>query len=223
MRMSNVFYVFVVSLSCVCAFAAVASDATNFKMTADKTNLVLGGDPSDSVATVQLWAYVNAGSAVDLNGINAWNLSVLPGTDGVVEVIESSISLIAPTPLAGAPDTGYDSSNFGNGEILNLRAAVDAFGGMDSAAGVGDYSLIAEFQIQAAQVGTVSYEIGDYNFGGFQSILRDYNPLNGSGLYEGSFDLDASNSVFQVTAVPEPTSLLILSGLGMISYLRRKR
>lgn len=182
-----------------------------FKMEAPTTDLVLGG-PAVTV-TVSAWA--DDLEATGTNGLNYWALSALVDTDGVAEVVGSSI---IPLNLTTGFETDSASVNQigtgGTGSIDYLNTYPSG-SEQPSGVGVGGYTPIAQFDIQAiGSVGqSVTYTLGDT--GGFLGILYD-----GTTILDGQFDVGASQNVF--TIVPEPATLLML-GLGtMLAYRRKK-
>jgi len=178
------------------------------KMTAEKTNLLV-----DEEITVTLHAWADSATATGQNGLNSWQLDVLVNLGSVVEV--TGVQFLAPSPWSNQ-DTGYTSLNSPlAGQIKYLHLMTQALP-QNSTAGVGGYTPVASFNIKAiGQLGqSVSYTIpkGD----DFLGILAD-----GETVLDGIFDSANSQTVF--TIVPEPSSLLIFSGLGIIRVFRRSR
>jgi len=178
------------------------------KMTAEKTTLL-----QNEETTVTLHAWANFASATGQNGLNAWQLDVSVNLGGVVQV--TGVQLLAPTPWSAA-DSGYTSLNSPlSGQIKYLHLVTQSLP-QNSTVGVGGYTPIASFNIKAiGQAGqSVAYSIptGD----DFLGILAD-----GTTILNGVFDSANSQTVF--TIVPEPSSLLILSGLAVVGMFRRSR
>ena len=192
-------------------FAARADAGINFKMTADKTTLILGGNPDDAVAIITLWAEADIPEATEKNGINVWGLSLFASGDGMVQVVENSVLFLAPDPYS-ATDTSIGILNAPFGNITDMKAFPQDFNGQDADTGIGGYSEIVQFQIRAVSEGQVTYQIGEVTE--FMAILRD-------GQYgTGIFDAAMSDNLF--TIVPEPATLMFC-GLGVILLRARKR
>ena len=180
-------------------------------MTIDKTTLGIG-----ETALVELYALADDPIATGNNGLNSWQLSMIAGGDGTVEVDDTSIAVFAPF---GA-DLLTTSINVPAGSIEDLFMSAN-MPPEDSTLGIDDYGKIAEFVITAISIGDVSYVIGDSGFG-FYGTLRDYNFMNGEdddNWLQGNFD-DAE-SIYGLTVVPEPASLTLLSVMGLALLPRR--
>jgi hypothetical protein len=206
MMKKMVFYIL-----CVEVFCSVSHADLLLKMEAPTTDLVLGG-PSITV-TISAWADDTA--ATGLNGLNGWGLSALVDTTGVAEVVADSVVFLEPSPWS-AGDTFAASINDpvtgGTGSVEDLQLLTDALP-QDSTAGVGGYTPIAQFDIQA--IGSINDSV-NYTLGGitFEGLLKDFTQL------PGQFVPGESQTTF--TIVPEPATLLML-GLGtMLAYRRKK-
>ncbi len=173
------------------------------RITADDTDLTIG-----QPTTLRVYGY--AEEAVADNGLYDWSVSAVVDVDGIVQV--NGAVILEPTPL--------DVGNSGYSMNLGSNGNIDASGLISGAvsvsnAGVG-YSELFNFQIQAIAPGAVQYSL--------TNILGDLNDF--SVMYDASFGnvvFDEVNSVGQISVLPEPTSILILSGLTAMGYFRRKR
>lgn len=207
MRTKLFFCILCMSFLCVPSFANVY-----FKMESPKTELL-----QDEVVTVTLSAWVDDPAVTSTNGLNYWSLSAMVDTDSVVEVVDGSITLLAPVPTSSFL-IGWNSINGattgGTGSIDYLNV-MPASMELDSDTGNGGYTAIAQFDIKAigSVSDTVNYMLGDTV--GFNGILKDWTTL------DGCFDANGSDTMF--TIVPEPSSFLVLSGLGVVGYFRRKK
>lgn len=216
MRKTTLCYALAVFL-CLCTSAH--ADLL-FKFDAESTDVVLGGES----VTVTISAKAEGASAG--NGLFGWGFDAFVDTDGVVEIVDGTVQYLAPSPWSPNPDTKWDSFNqvvtggMGSIEYMRLQADLSLF--MNSDTGADVYTPIAQFEIQATATAavndTVTYTLGGTNFGG---ILAD-----GATVYSvdmNNVEFVSGQNVFTIVSVPEPSSLLILSGLGMIGYLRRKK
>lgn len=199
----------VLAMSLILWLSSLSSADLLFKMTADKTDLL----PGEQV-TITLHAFAESPQATGANGLNGWNLDVLVDTGSAVEVVVGSVVFLAPSPSLF---TGYNSINSPNGEIEYLNLVTMFNQGSNTS--VDGYSAIAAFDIKAIGLEgqSVTYTLGR-DLGGateFDGYLADGTRL------QGVFDIANSQNVF--TIVPEPSSLLILSGLTAIGFFRRKR
>lgn len=190
--------------------STASNAALYFKMTTDKTQIAI-----DETATITLSAKCE--EAIDLNGLNNWQLGLTVAGLGSVEVLEGTITLFAPF----AYDTAimYDNVNnpLGSIEDLQLNPISPP---EDSVLGVGDYDQIAQFMIRGVSEGDVTYTIGNFD-GDFFGLLRDYDFMTGEGKYDGIFDMAAST--YQLTVVPEPASFLLFGGVSLFLLRRRNR
>jgi hypothetical protein len=143
-------------------------------------------------------------------GLHVWQLDMMPTSadGGVVEVVSATI--LDPVPNFSS---GYDSINSPSGAVDWLGVAV-LDGSQISDVGYDGFTPIAEVVIKGVAEGTVNYDLGDYG-GGFYGIARgDVNTV------DGTFDINSSVTTFSV--VPEPSTLMILAGLSLLSRRRRK-
>jgi hypothetical protein len=208
--------VLIFSVALIVLFSAHSDAALVFKITSDDTTLTVG-----QIATVKILAWADSPLAVGQNGLNSWQLSALVDSTGVVEVVSGSIAFEGPSPWS--PDyTKFTSINAPSTGMINyLRLSTEDVP-QDSDAGIGDYTEIVSFNIKAiGEVGSsVTYTLGGDNFGG---SLRDYVPSfdEASYILSGSFNANDSQRLF--TIVPEPATLILLSGFGMAGFLTRRK
>jgi hypothetical protein len=205
-------------LAILVCLSASSGAALVFKITSDDAALTV-----NQTTTMHVWAWADSPLAVGSNGLNSWQFSALVDNTGVVEVVSGSIAFVAPIPWNTA-DTKWTSINNvstgGTGSIDYLRLITDELP-QDSTAGVGGYTELVRFNIKAigAVGSSVTYTLGGSNFSG---NLRDYIPtFDDSYILGGSFNAADSQRVF--TIVPEPATLLLLSGFGIISVLTRRK
>ncbi len=185
--------------------------ALSFKMTAAKTTLAIG-----ETTVVTLFAF--AEDAVGLNGLNSWQLSAFASGTGMLKVVPGSVNVVRPF----AADVMWSSINAPMGTIRDLSMTSTA-ARVDSALGVGSYHKIAEFVVEAVEVGQVVYSLGNGG-AGYGGLLRDYNPLNPmtwGNMLEGVFNAAESQRAF--TIVPEPGTLLLLGSMGLMVFRTRCR
>ncbi len=211
-----------ITLFCILSLAVLCSVShanMSFRMESTANELSPGG-----TATVTISAYVDDAAASSINGLNYWSLSAIIDTTGVLEVVGGSIQLLGPTPT-GSFNMGWTDLNQsgagGTGSIDYLN--VVPFGGsVATDTGYGGYDDIVQFQVQA--IGTVS-DIATYTLGStnaFGGILADGFTFFDQD-FLGNVEFDDSNGQNVFAIVPEPSSLLILSGLSAMGYFRRKR
>ncbi len=141
-----------------------------FKMDASVTDLAPGGT---ALVTVSAKAEGVSGT----NGLMVWGFVAIVDTDGVVEIVDGSITFLAPSPYY-VDDTKWTSfdrgTTGGTGSIEYLRLAGDESLAFNSTTGANVYTPIAQFEVQA--IGTVgqsvNYLLGGDNFGGLLADLE---------------------------------------------------
>lgn len=197
-----------VSFLSLCLFALSvyfpAHGAISFKIECDNPVMDI-----DEQRTLTIYAYGN--ELVEDYGLYSWSLDLIANSSdgGSVEVVSASV--LAPKPNF---IEGYKDINVPIGSVNWLGAAVLSETQVSNV-GVGGYTSVAEIVIKGISAGTVIYDIGDYG-GGFYGAVR-----NGSEQITGTFD--ANNSTTSFTVVPEPTSLLLLTGLSLIAVKYRNK
>jgi hypothetical protein len=207
--------VLVFSVALVLLFSVHSDASLVFKITSDQSSLTVG-----QTTTMHVWGWANDPLATGTNGLNTWQFSALVDTTGVVEVVSGSVEFLSPTPYS-SDDSKFTSINASKTGTINYLRLITNSVPQDSSAGVGGYTEIASFDIKAigAVRSSVTYTLGGDNFGG---NLRDYIPsFDESYILSGSFNATASQNI--VTIVPEPSTLILLSGLWMTGFLTRRR
>lgn len=197
----------------VCLLVGVSFSAVEFIMLSPsavdgETTLDVGQE-----AVIQILAKFDVDPPAG-NGVTFWELDMIledPAEDGVVgiKMNEDDPVIDIFLPDQSVITSGLLSPNdpvTGAGEDLGIFS-IPHF----SNVAIGGYSLLAEVTIVALAEGTVDYELGNFSVGGND---------NGSGAeLSGYFNEDGSDTVF--TVVPEPASLLLLAGMGMLARVRR--
>jgi hypothetical protein len=217
------------------SFNAVSSAGLSFKMTSEQ------GDLGDSITglvigekvNVHVFAWVDDVRAEPDNGLDTWQMDMDVDNTGVIQITKTgdvaNINLIAPDP-----DTywsGWDDDSVNNegspyfgatGEVREVTV-IQNTPGTPSYTGVGGYSEIFSFQIEAIGLGTATYTLKkNFPEGLFLGILVndiefDYD-INPDSVY---FDAAGSEHVF--TVVPEPASLLIMAFMAGLALRSRKK
>lgn len=200
MKKKTLFCILSVSLLCSLSHANLV-----MKITADDTVLTVG-------QTTTLRVYGLAEEAVAGNGLYDWGVSAVVDVSGVVQA-NNIYNVIEPSPV----DSGsiIMSRNLGSSGNIDASAAIQ-FTASASEAGVGGYSELFNIEIEAIGYGDVQYSLSNI-LGDLFDLVTMYD--TGSG----NVTIDEANSVGQISVVPEPTSLLILSGLSAMGYFSRKR
>ena len=219
-RAVRLFLSILICVSIVPTYGAVDEDV-KFRMICSDTELLIG-----ETTTVYVQAWVDSVYGTTGNGLDTWQMDLGVDTSGVIGITETGgdadIFLTAPDPdpmwsdwaSVNTPVTGEAS------EIAVSQVVL----GASSATGVGGYSEIFSFQIEGLAEGTATYSIMDDGGGLFAYLAGDEWFENGAhvdidgGVY---FDALGSDNVF--TVVPEPCSLMIMSGLSLIAFRRRRR
>lgn len=215
-------------------FNAVSFAGLVFKMTADQGDL---GHPITALGVgekvnVHVWAWVDDAIAEPDNGLDTWQMDLDVDNTGVIQITKTSgvanIILIAPDP---DPDwSGWDEDSVNNegdpyfgatGEVREVVVTQEVVGA-PSYTGVGGYSEIFSFQIEALEVGTTTYTLKkNFPDGLFLGILADGTEfdydIDPESVY---FDAPSSDNVF--TVVPEPGSLLIMTLMAGFALKSRK-
>jgi hypothetical protein len=188
-------------------------------MSAPKTTLAVGEN-----ITVTVSAWVDDAIASPDNGLDTWQLDLSVNNTGVIEITKTG-SIADITLLAPDPDptwSGWDETSVNSlvsGEVRSVAVTQRIFGN-PSSVGVGGYTNIFTFDIQAMSAGTASYTICDDGGGLFYGAL-----VNGTEYEYGSvvFDSESSNRTFTVVHVPEPMSLAIFALAGSLAAIRRRK
>lgn len=149
------------------------------------------------------------------NGIVSWEMDLLldvaeAGPVGIkTQSGQAAVNIHAPNQ-----DVLSSGLLFPNSPVVGAGEGLGVFSVMPSSnVGVGqDFQLIAEVTLVALEIGTVTYELGNFSVGA----------KNGSGNenVDGIFDDEMSDAT--VVVVPEPSSLMLLAGLSTL-FVRRKQ
>ncbi len=225
-RKVQLFLSILICLSVVSTYGDVLDEQVKFKMTVDPGDgytvledevlLSIGG-----LVTVDVWAWVDSVHGTAGNGLDSWQLDLDVDTSGVIGITETGgvadISLTAPVPFFFAGWASVNSPVTGEAGGVSVTQS-DA----TSETGIGGYSEIFSFQIEGLAEGTATYTIMD-DGGGLLAFLSDDTWFEDDISADGGvyFDGAASDNVFHV--IPEPCSLMILSGLSLIGLRRRRR
>jgi hypothetical protein len=210
-------------LALVLSVSSVSAGMLHFKMTAPKTTLAVGEE-----VTITVSAWVD--DATSGNGLNTWQLDLSVNNTGVIGITKTGsvadITLLAPTPYHPM-FSGWSTASVNSpvsGEVRSVAVMQYPLAN-PSAVGVGGYTDIFSFNIQAMSVGTASYTICDDGGGLFYGCLVDDTEYDNTVPSDGGvvFDSGSSNRTFTVVHVPEPMSLTIFALAGSLAVIRRKK
>jgi hypothetical protein len=167
-----------------------------FKMTCDDPDVAIGEE-----TVIDL--YVNDTEAVAGYGLIIWQLD-LAVDNAFVAVTDCDVVDYYPYDMSGPAST----NNPINGDVSQLGAIAED---LDQVSNIGvGYTKIASITISGIAHGDVTY-----------SLINASGAVRNGGPQSGVFD--GANSVVHYTVTPEPSSLLLLSGLSVLSILRRRR
>ncbi len=198
-------------LSVVCLCSLSHANLT-IKIVAEETSLMDG----DST-TLHVYGWDDALSAGE--GLKSWQCDVLASSSdgGGVSVLSYELMGPAPVDLTFSFPPTLDSPDSGsidniNALIQSTETASDAGVGVDSdPANAANYTELFNFTVQAStSSGTVEYSLENL-------VAATFGTLTYTDANVTLYSADALNMV------PEPSSLLILSGLSALGYFRRKR
>lgn len=209
-------------LAVVLSVNSVSAGVLHFKMTAPKTTLALGEE-----VTVTVSAWVDDPIAAPDNGLDTWQLDLSVNNTGVIGITKTgsvaNITLLAPNPYHPM-FSGWSAASVNSpvsGEVRSVAVMQQVYGA-PSYVGVGGYTNLFSFNIQALSVGTASYTIRDDGGGLFYGCLVDATEYD-NAVVPGSvvFDSESSNRTFTVH-VPEPMSLAIFALAGLMATVRKR-
>jgi hypothetical protein len=204
--------VFVVFLHSILFNPAVSADTVHFRTEITNDEISVG---QQSVIKIYAWAE----DAVSGNGIVSWGLDVMldASEDGIVAITEDQVL---------EPYSGFYMSKGAlslNSPYSGAATTEGAFGMADSSdLGVCDgqvenYTLMADITVQAVAAGTISYELGSYSTpieDNFYATLADDTKLTGT--------FEDTISQTEITVVPEPASILMLSLFSGLAAIKSK-
>jgi hypothetical protein len=197
-----------VALLCL---SASSDAALVFKITSDQSQLTVG-----QTTTMHVWGWANDSAATGNNGLVDWELSLTVNNGGIVEITKNNnakgdITILTPSPFSTiTPNWNHASVNASKtGQVAGINALRNP--DTSSTTGVGAYAELFRFNIKAIGQGVVSYTVANGAFGD----LVDGTPL------DMSFDSGSSSNI--LTVVPEPATLIILSGFGIAGVLTRRK
>jgi fibronectin-binding autotransporter adhesin len=202
---------------------AASTDSSIF--VTNSNTLIMEGDISggDGAGIIQK----GGGGLLVINGIasNAGGFNVTNGLLGGSGTITGDVTLagggIAPGNSPGTLAINGDLSlNNGANFVFELGTASDliAVGGGFNNIGTGPYTF--EF-FDAGGLAETTYTLltfGSTNFVG----VDDFTFISSISGLEGNFILGADSLSFQVTVIPEPSSMLLLGLGGLALFARRK-
>lgn len=186
------------------------------------SNVAGNTDSEDSVQTG------NLGGGTLLRSFYTFDLSGVAATD-TVNSASVAIRLGTTAPVAGSESIGFfdvstDAAVLNNNDISVDIATSDAI-----YADLGTGTSFGTFSINTGQADTTEL-IFTLNADGIAAVQAGL----GSGFFSVGGSLQTAGIVFggvdtpvkltlDVTAVPEPSSLMVLGGLGCVACLRRRR
>ncbi|MGD0784551.1 MAG: PEP-CTERM sorting domain-containing protein [Sedimentisphaerales bacterium] len=191
----------------------------HFKMTTPKTTLAIG-----ETTTVTVSAWVD--DAASGNGLITWQTDLSVDNTGVVGITKTGsvadISLLAPSDR-DSTFSGWSSASVNapiTGEVREV-VVVQRVLSNPSNVGVGGYTDIFTFNIEALANGTATYTLCDDGGGLFFGTLVNRTEYD-NGDIPGSVVFDAGSSNNTFTVIPEPTTLAVFAFAGLWAALRRK-
>ena len=204
--MRKIAFLCVLSVVVVCS---ISHANLLMKVVAEETSLTVGES-----TTLHVYAWDE--ELVPDEGLKNWQCDVLASGGGTVSVLSYNLTGPAPVDLVFSFPPVLNSP--GNGSVDNINALIqsayttsDAGVGVDSdPANAANYTELFNFTVQASAVGTIDYSLVNLFAATFGTLT--YNDSNVT-LY----------SADTLNVVPEPTTLLILSGFSVMGLLRRKR
>ncbi len=197
-------------------FKMTVSPGTGYTVLGDEVQLSIG-----SLVTVDVWAWVDSDYGTAGNGLDSWQLDMDVDTSGIIGITETGgVADISPTAPAPFFFSGWASVNSPvTGEAGGVSVTQSD---TTSDTGIGGYSEIFSFQIEGLAEGTATYTVMD-DGGGLLAFLSDDTWFEDDISADGGVYFDALGSDNVFTVVPEPCSLMIMSGLSVIALRRRRR
>jgi len=190
---------------------AGVDEQVKFKMVCSDTDLIVG-----ETTTVYVQAWVDSVFGIAGNGLDTWQMDLSVDISGVIGIDdESNISLIAPNPDPAW--SGWTSVNTPATGAITEIAVTQLDLGASSEIGVGGYSDIFSFQIEALAEGTATYSLAS---NGVFAFLADSEWFENTGGADGGIFFDAAGSDNVFTVIPEPCTMLLL-GIGCMALRQR--
>ena len=198
---------------CVCTSS---NAALIFKITSDQTVLTV-----NQTTTIRVWGWADDPAATGTNGLVDWDLSMIVDNSGIVEItkdgnVNGDITILAPSPFSTlVPNWNYSSVNTGKtGQVSGVNALRNPDD--SSTTGIGTYSELFRFNIKAIGEGNVVYGMTNM-IGDLADFETAFDSSNGTAVFNSS---ESSNVL---TVVPEPATLTLLSGFGILGFLTRRK